>query len=480
MPLLRRLRRLGLTGSPNRLVLTIGDDGATLVQVRGREVVDAVLIGPETEDGVERLRSYLAADPAAEVVAAVDVLEQMYREEQLPKVNRLDRGTVIRRRLDLAFPQDRLKAALPMPDGKLLFAALPETDYMAQWIEFLESIDNPVLGLCLVPLEAVGMAGELGPSTEGETRQVWRVLASHQATSGFRQIFETGGRMAVTRLTARPSTEMSAEAIAQLIERELRSSISYLKRLGYAEQDRLDLIIIESPEMCRVVAERDLPVTSLTTYTPYQAGLLLGLGAVAPEDSGFSDVLIAQWLARKRKPSVTLPSPAIRQKRQLNQLFRIGFGLAAGLSLFSIYELASLTFEAVETAATTEVLSTQLTTERQASESFTKRLAALDVKVEDASLVATLHHEFARPSVDLAAVLDTVTACLNDGMIVQKLAYHDSRLDPEEGPTPGRSSPTGTDPTNGGYRFRTDRLGPLAGRTDPAGAAIAKRQGLAG
>ena len=428
-PAARRLRYWGVLSSINRFILTIGDEGATLVHVRGVEVIDAILIGPENEDGLGTLRGFLDADPQAELIVAVDVLEQMYREEQLPKVGRFDRGTVVKRRLDLAFPHDQLRAALPLSGGaKAIFAALPETEHIRQWVEFLESLPNPVTGFCLMPLEAADIAESLGPSGEGETRQIWRVLATQQATSGFRQIFETEGRMVVTRLTQRPASDLSAEAVAQLIERELRSSISYLKRLGYSEQDRLDLVVIDTPEVCRTVLDRDLPVASLTAYTPHQAGFLLGLGVVAPEGSGFSDVLMAQWLATKTRPMMALQTTPLRQKRDQDRLFRACFGMAAALSLFTLFELAGLTFNAFDTATTTDVLAAQLATERQAAESIAKRLAALDVGIEDVTLVDNTVDTIDLDSVDPAALLMTIAGLLGDGMAVDKIAYENPRV----------------------------------------------------
>src|ERR1700744_2286121 len=100
-PLTARFRRFGLLESVTRFVLTIGDEGATLVQFQGGEVVDAVFVGPESEDGLGTLPGYLAADPRARLIVNVDVLEQMYREEQMPKVGRFDRSNVIKRRLDV-------------------------------------------------------------------------------------------------------------------------------------------------------------------------------------------------------------------------------------------------------------------------------------------------------------------------------------------------------------------------------------------
>ena len=449
-PLARRLRRWGVLRSHTRFLLTIGDEGATLVQLRGSEVVDAVLIGPETEDGLGALRSFLDADPQAELIVAADVLEQMYREEQVPKVGRFDRGTVYRRRLDLAFPHDRLKAVLTLPEtGKAIFAALPETGHIREWVTFLESLPNPVTGFCLLPFEASDLAASLGPSADGETRQVWRVLASHQATSGFRQIFETQGRMVVTRLTQRPSAVMAPEATAQLIERELRSSISYLKRLGYSEQDRLDLVVLDTPEVCRTVQERDLPVASLTAYTPHQAGLLLGLGVVAPEDSGFSDVLMAQWLATKKKPEMVLETAPLRRRSDYDRLFRGGFALAAALSLFTIFEFASLAFDAFDTTTTSDLLAAQLTTERQAQDSISKRLANLDVGLEDVSLVGKTADAIDGTFFDPQVLLSTVAGQLGEGMAVDKLVYFDPSLPSDPGtpqapavPRPAKGPPT--------------------------------------
>ena len=422
-PITGRLRKLGLIESVTQFVLTIGDEGATLVQLQGGNVIDAVFVGPETEDGLGVLRGYLTRDSGARLLVAADLLEQMYREDQLPKVSRFDRANVMKRRLDVAFPQDKLKAALPLAGGKVLFASLPDTEAIRLWIEFLESLPNPVIGFCLMPLESAGIPAELGPPVlEGEG-QAWRVMVSQQATSGFRQIFETEDRMLVTRLAQRPSGDLSAQAIAQLIERELRSSISYVKRLGYSEQDRLDLIVLAEPEVCRAVEERDLPISSLTAYTPYQAGLLLGLGEVAPEDSGLSDVLHARWLAAKRHPMMTLSTEPLRDRLLYDRIFKIGLAAAAGLSLFAISDLASLSMDAFDTTTTTDLLVQQLATERQAVEVTKGRLGALDIPLEDILLVDNTADKIAKSAVDIEMLMQRIAGALGPEEVVQKATF---------------------------------------------------------
>ena len=437
-PLTETLRRFGLMESINRFILTIGDEGATLVMMRGNTVLDAIFVGPESEDGLGTLRSYVDKDPRARVLVAADVLEQMYREDQMPKVGRFDRGNVMRRRLDIAFPQDRLRAALPLASGKVLFASLPETEAIAQWVEFLESLSNPIIGFCLMPLESASIAAELGPAGNADGGQVWRVMVTQQATSGFRQIFETEDRMLVTRLAQRPTAEMTPQIIAQLIERELRSSISYVKRLGYSEQDRLDLIVLAEPEVCQAVEERDLPISSLTAYTPYQAGLLLGIGEVAPEESGLSDVLHARWMAAKRKPMVVLPTPKLREKLLQDQIFKMGFAAAAALSIFAVGDLVDLTLDAFESTTTTSLLEQQLATEKQSGEVTRARLTGLDVPLEDVLLVDETAEIVARNRIDILQLLRSVAEVVGTDAKVQKATF---RVPALTGATPGKPAP---------------------------------------
>jgi hypothetical protein len=426
-PMVERGRKLGLVGSVTRFVLNLGDEGVTLVQLRGRQVVDAMFVAPDAEDGLATLRAPLLEDPRAAIYVVADVLEQMYREEQLPKVGRADRGNVLKRRLDITFPQDRLKAAMSLSVAKgspaaALFASLPETEAIGHWVGFLESLPNPVYGFCLLPLESFGIAELLGPSIAGETRRVWRALVTQQATSGFRQIFESEGKLVITRLTARPPGDLTAEQVAQLIERELRSSISYIKRLGYAESDRLDLIVLSDPEICRAVESRDLPVTSATTYTPHQAGLLLGIGDVAPEAGGYSDVLHAQWLACKRRPTATLPTASLRERLQLDLAFKLGFVAAVFLTMVAFFNFVSLVFDAVDTMATRKLMSQQLATEKIARDQSRVRVSAFAVPIEDLELVDRTGSGIGKFNADPMSVMRSLGDIVDPSIQIRKVS----------------------------------------------------------
>ncbi len=443
IPLVDRLRDFGLLAAPTRFVLILGDEGTTLVQFHGRQVMDALFVGFDAEDAFGTLREALDRDPQAQVLVAADVLEQMFRQEQLPRVGRLDRLTIVKRRLDIAFPHDRLKAALPLDRGKdgagsFLFSALPVTTVVEQWIELLEGLPNPVVGFCLLPLESVTIAARLAPSAEGDGRRVWRALVSQQAPSGFRQIFESEGELIVTRLTQRPPGDLSPEAVALLIERELRSSISYIKRLGYTEFDRLDLVVLGSPDVCAAVEARDLPVSSVTAYTPHQAEAALGFAEVGPEDSPFADILHAQWLAAKRRPLSMLPTDKLRARLKTDQAFKAGFVGAVFLTLFAVVYVGSIVFDAFDSVSTAESLKGMIATETQAIALARKKLQEFAIPVDVVRQVAETEDNLTKHQISPTSILQVIASTLDSSTRVQKVVVSFPAAGADKGPVPLR------------------------------------------
>ncbi|WP_146002585.1 hypothetical protein [Telmatospirillum siberiense] len=427
-PLGRLLRAWGLLSSAGRFVLIFGDGGGSLVRFQGRRVVDALFVAVDAEDGLETFRRYLGDDPTAPLMVSVDVLEQMYREEQLPRVGRFDRLTIVKRRLDVAFPHDTLKAAVSLnraKDGQetVLFAALPVTGTIGKWIGFLESLSNPVTGFCLLPLESEAVAARLCPSSGDEGQTVWHALVTQQATSGFRQIFSSGANLVLTRLTASPPGDLSAEAAAMLIERELRSSISYIKRLGYAETDRLNLVVLANHDICAAVTRRDLPVSEVMALTPKQAGQRLGYGEVGPEDGPYADILHAQVLASKRRPRILLPTERLRERLVFEQLYKAGFATASLLALLSIFYVGSLAFDALDAMSTAEALQNSMALETQGLNQLRQRTRNYEVSIDDLQKVEQALTAFDKAQINPNEVLRSVALALDPATQVQKILF---------------------------------------------------------
>lgn len=418
--LARPLGRLfGGGRSGNRFILSIGDEGATLVQIRRGQVVDALFVAADAEDGPESLRDVIAGQESYPILLLADVVEQMFREDTMPKVGVLDRGKVVRRRLDLAYPNDLLKGAMALPRARgapqsYMLTALPMSPNLERWVAFLEGLPNPVQGFYLLPLEVLDLAQKLGPSTAGEARATWRALITQQAASGYRQVFETGGKLMVTRLTQRQMQEMTPDAEAMLIERELRSSISYVKRLGFNEADRLDVILLADPAVCRAVDERDLPATSVTSLTPYQAGVLSGLGDVGPEDTPYSDVLLGLWVAAKRRRKIVLPTPVIRKRMLLGTLTRWGTVAAAAATLLAVYYTGSFLGDYFDAS---DQLSRLQEEEKRSQLSLSAEMAKVKnspIPLEVLTEVAQAEDSLSQQQVDFVPLMRTIAGLLDD------------------------------------------------------------------
>ncbi|MBF0354034.1 MAG: hypothetical protein HQL43_02210 [Alphaproteobacteria bacterium] len=389
-----------------KFVLLIGDEGAVLVHVVRGNVKNAWFVPVDSEEGPEAIREYLAKDKRIPLVVEVDVIEQLYREEMLPKTNPFDHPKVLKRRLEMAFQSEEMKAAKPIvrkgadKQKPYLFMALPMSPWLKKWSEFLGTVSNPVEAFALLPMESLGLVEALAPPAEVATEKYWRMFVSQEVTGGFRQIIQLNGQFILTRMTPKPAEEDTAEDVSQLIEREFKSSISYIKRLGYGENDHLDLVAVVGAPIREALYNRELPVTTLSILTPFEAGKKLGYEKVADPDSPYGDMLHAVWLARKTKPPLKLATAEMKRRYQMRQVEKI-------------VPIAAVAVTAVQLVYVGDILMTNYDLE----DSLQSRQQTLN---ERQTLLTKLEQEIGKSEVPYETML---------GMIGAKQALEAQRLD---------------------------------------------------
>ena len=325
-----------LLGPNPRYVLIIGNAGAVLSYVAGGRVLGKWTITDFGDAAVERLTNAIEERHRVPVIVLIDMLEQSYRRTAIPPVGPVARGRVIKRRLNIDYPSDEIKAALPLGekigsrgDPVYLFVALPSSPELENWIAFLHSIRNPIASLAMLPIESASLAdalaraiarpdagkdkkGKKGKKGETGEKGKWTLLISHQQTGGFRQIVVRRGRLAMTRLTPDPS---EGSETAGIIAQELSSTLSYLTRLGYTESDGLDVIVIGPRSLRETLDRSQVPVRSMTVLTPTEAGALLELTNVVDPAGNFGELLYAAWAAGRRKPTINLAATALGRRQ---------------------------------------------------------------------------------------------------------------------------------------------------------------------
>jgi hypothetical protein len=322
-----------------RFVLAIGNEGGLLVHLAVGRITGRWQVAGHDDAALATLATPLAAAPACPLVVVGDLLEQSYRKEAVPRLNRFDRGKVLKRRLERAFPATPLTAALKLADDpeeprsqNFLLVGVPPAADWDRWLAFLRARENPVLALTLLPIEAAGMVTRLVRALTPAGRQPhsWAILISRQRTGGFRQIVVAQGELVLTRLTPSLAADAGPAGVAAEIRQELKATLGYMTRLGYRAGSSLDIVVLGDDELrARLDDSGSLP-GQLAVVTAAQAAKILGVGALGRADDVDGALLAAVWVGGRRTPTLQLLPPDLRARKAQRQALRWATaGLAA-------------------------------------------------------------------------------------------------------------------------------------------------------
>lgn len=299
-------------------VLNVGDDNVVLTRLVDGKVENAWLGSPDPAMAQEELGEALAQDSKGRISVLFDTLDQSFKEEELPKVSVLDRRKVLARHINMAFPGANMRGArlVKQTEKKTLIyemASVPLDGRIPGWLDFVQSLPNEKGGYYTVAAENVDLLQGLAPkdAPPPESGNHWRHFIGINVTGGLRQIIEKNGRLSLTRLTQAPPPDTSPADFADMIVRDFKATITYIRRLGYQVGEVLDLVVLTTAENKAVLEDMTWDgARSVSVYTPYEAGHLLGLGSLGREDQAFCDVLHAAWFASKRKGLLPLTRAA--------------------------------------------------------------------------------------------------------------------------------------------------------------------------
>src|SRR5262245_52286166 len=126
--------------APSRTVVLIADEALYIYSTgfRGARLVETVPW--DAENFEQNVASVLSKDCGGKPVLILnDMVEQHYREERVARVSPLDKANVLQRKLNVAFPNYPVKAALPLKEkiaktekaaaaSIYIFSAVPGTD----------------------------------------------------------------------------------------------------------------------------------------------------------------------------------------------------------------------------------------------------------------------------------------------------------------------------------------------------------------
>ena len=331
-----------------KFVLAIGDEGVVLTLVVGHGVRGRWFSPSTKSTDTDQLSEALARSRTTPVYPLIDVLEQSYTRDDIPPVSMLDTARLIQRKLVTAFPNDRIRGSLYLgrdstterSDKRYLLAGLPDTPALVSWMSWLNARDNPIKPLSLLPLEAVCLAESLSRQLcNDHDFPHWTMLVTRHRTGGFRQIVARDGEFVFTRLTPDLPGDASAFDVASAIRHEYETSMSYMRRVSYSDDQRMALIVIGMPDIGQALLDAGIPEARLKSITPSVAAERLGLTGVAEVDDPYGETLHSTAFAQKRRPIMRLMPQELYEKRAGTMATRAAYcaiAIAVGFASFGL------------------------------------------------------------------------------------------------------------------------------------------------
>lgn len=255
-------------------------------------------------DGVREFDAYISLTPEHTAAMLVDVIEEEFALETIPRLGARDRKSLIARRSERMYRRTPFRlsefqgrAGSGSDEFRVLHSAISNRELLDPWLEVIQKHRVALAGIYSVPLMAPSIIKAL-TSVSAPTL----FIASHQDTR-LRQVFVKDGSLISARLSQSPG--INQEGFSQFVVTEAQRSRRYLERLRVLSN-------MEILEVC-VVADTE---TASRIKKLGQEELSTQFSFIAPEDApgnvlsatlrgkgAFEVVYIAEILKRRPKRS---------------------------------------------------------------------------------------------------------------------------------------------------------------------------------
>lgn len=330
----------------SRSVLVLSDEGLKVFYVKSRstKLIDVIpWDDPSFEISAKNL--IVKSCKKAPVVVLNDMVEQHYRKEKIPKVSFFDRKAVLKRRLGLAFPNSKVRAALKLKnkgaskakDGTpFLFAGMSSSGAFNKTLSAVKLSGANLIGFFLLPIEASGLIKDISSKLNKNVgnKPVWKIFVGQHVGGGLRQVVTRDDELALTRITPIVDTDSDPALWSKEVSLEIEATMTYLSRFGYNAMDGLDVIVIANDDSKEALQNVVNVECDLHVINAAEAARLLKLNIGKQEDLRYADILHVSYLGRSRKFKLPLEAPSISEVVNPKKIASIA---SLGLFLGAVY-----------------------------------------------------------------------------------------------------------------------------------------------
>ena len=277
-------------------------------------VIDGVfepeLVFADSDQGIRDFDAYLTENPEQPSQLLLDVIEEVFAKDGVPRLGPRDRAALFNRRAARKFPRTPYRVSMfagsidaKAGEHTVVHGAISNHELLDPWLAVINSHRVPLKGVYSVPLMGGEMLARLfrgkGPTT---------LLLTHHQGDKLRQVFLRDGRVMSARLSQCPPID-SGE-YPEFTANEIQRGRRYLERtrlIGGMEELAVCLVApADAGEAIAAATTGDSP-TRYHMLDPATAAHKLGVPPAATDDR-LEALYIAQASKRGSKHSYARPA----------------------------------------------------------------------------------------------------------------------------------------------------------------------------
>ena len=444
-----------------KTVLNVTDEAVFVYKVSGKNA-DLLGVYPWQDEGFEAsLFSAIVNDAnMAPVILLNDTVDQHYRKERVPSVGVFESGTVVKRKLAIAFPKYPFRAYKKLSEvtpskktasgdrtvktATYLFAACPETQNIQKVMNVLKDTDVSISGFGLLPTESVNFVEAISRKIfgggEGSKKtalsflskkkapppksNVWTIFIGQNRSGGLRQIVTKGGELALTRITPIVETDEDVELWTGDIFREYQATMTYLSRFGYTPNDTLNIIAVSS-EHCKQSLEKVLTPEngSFRALTLSEMSKFMGYNPDLETPQNVADDAHVLWAANQARLSMPLSAPqldAVANPRRYATFASIALIFILGASVYYASNAFINLYKLNQNISQAEKELIQVT---NIYEDEVTRKEDMGVSIQLVQASFQINEELQKEKIELYDVLSAISEGLNDTFSLKTIDY---------------------------------------------------------
>lgn len=276
--------------------------GSLSIWIPGRDSIVEIATFADDDEGLRQFDAYQRDVAEKTSAMLIDVIEEEFVLDTIPKLGLRDRGALILRRCQNKFRRTPYrqslfqgKAGRGSDEFNVVHSAVSNHELVDPWLQIILRYRTPLSGVYSVPLIAPHVFNRLF-----DTRQAAMFVAPHQGGK-LRQVFLDGGHLRSARLSQAPAVDH--EAYAQFVVSETLRSRRYLERTRLLDSMQVLKVCVLANE---ATAEKILEVAGsdesleFSFVSPANAGRRL-LGRELATTDRFEEAYLAH-IANRRRP----------------------------------------------------------------------------------------------------------------------------------------------------------------------------------